>query len=236
VDNAFYRDGASSRRQLPHPTLGLSHASYFLSVCRFVPAKNLIRLIDAFARYRDHVHSGDPWDLVLCGDGPQADAIAAAIARSRHAGAFHLPGFLQASDLIPWYAHASAFVLPSLSEPWGLVANEAASAGLPLLLSQRAGCAQTFISETEGVTSSQFDPLDVEEMAHKLMWMTLLPEDERCAMGQRAMQLVDRWGPERFAQGALEAVTLATECLSTAHPRSLQQVGRLNDTVARCSS
>ena len=39
------------------------------------------------------------WDLVLCGDGPEAAAIEAAIATSGHAEAIHRPGFLQADAL-----------------------------------------------------------------------------------------------------------------------------------------
>ena len=77
-------------------------------------------------------------------------------------------------------------MLPSLSEPWGLVVNEAASAGLPLLVSERAGCAATLVPEPEGTTGARFDPLDIEEMTLKLTWLALLSQDERRAMGQRA--------------------------------------------------
>ena len=40
-----------------------------------------------------------PWDLVLCGDGPDRDLVASAIAASSRADAFHRPGFLQADEL-----------------------------------------------------------------------------------------------------------------------------------------
>ena len=51
----------------------------------------------------------------------------------------HCPGFLQSESLARWYVHAGAFVLPSVSEPWGLVVNEAAASGLPLLVSISCG-------------------------------------------------------------------------------------------------
>src|SRR5262249_29590175 len=158
VDSAFYRDRAASWRARPDGREGLPEAPFFLSVCRFVPEKNLLRLIEAFMRYREQPRAGVPWDLVLCGDGPQAALIEGAIARSGHGGGIHRPGFLQAESLTRWYAHAGAFVLPSLSEPWGLVVNEAASAGLPLLVSQRAGCAPTLVPEPDGITGARFDP------------------------------------------------------------------------------
>ena len=139
VDNAFYRKQADFWHDHPEGRQGLPDSPYFLTVCRFVAEKNLLRLIKAFSSYRDQASHEHSWDLVVCGDGPQADLIDAAIRRSGHAAAIHRPGFLQADALARWYAHAGAFVLPSLSEPWGLVVNEAASCGLPLLVSNRAG-------------------------------------------------------------------------------------------------
>jgi glycosyltransferase involved in cell wall biosynthesis len=132
-----------------------------------------------------------------------------AIDRSGHASAIHRTGFLQAMDVSRLYAHAAAFVHPSLSEPWGLVVNEAAATGLPLLVSRRAGCALTLLPEPEGTTGARFDPLDVEELTQKLGWMTLLSPEDRRAMGARAAETVSRWGPDRFAQGTIEALEMS---------------------------
>lgn len=222
VDNTFYRNRADNWRSSADGCQGLPASPFFLSVCRFVPEKNLIRLIEAFARYRDQACCTRRWDLVLCGNGPQAGLIEEIIARSDHAEAIHRPGFLQVDALCRWYAHAAAFVLPSLSEPWGLVVNEAASAGLPLLVSERAGCAATLVPEPEGTTGARFDPLKVEEMAQKLTWLALLSEDERLAMGQRAVEVVSHWGPDRFVQGSLEAIDLAVRCPRTCKTSLLQ--------------
>ena len=164
------------------------------------------------------------WHLVICGDGPLAPEIKQAIAQSRCAPAIHCPGFLQSDALPRWYAHAGAFVLPSLSEPWGLVVNEAAASGLPLLVSSRAGCAATLVPEPDGTTGSRFDPFDVEAITNKLAWMASpwLLEDRR-AMGQQAAETVSHWGPDRFAQGALEALDLARVPRSPPRPRWLER-------------
>jgi 1,2-diacylglycerol 3-alpha-glucosyltransferase len=108
-----------------------------------------------------------------------------------------------------YYAHAAAFVLPSLSEPWGLVVNEAAACGLPLLVSSRAGCSGTLVPDPDGTTGGRFDPLDVEEMTTKLAWMAALDGEDRRAMGLRAAGVVSSWGPDRFARGAMEALEFA---------------------------
>ncbi len=70
---------------------------------------------------------------MLCGGGPAAAQVEEAVAASSFADSIHRPGFLQADELSRWYAFASAFVHPSLMEPWGLVVNEAAACGPPAL-------------------------------------------------------------------------------------------------------
>lgn len=210
VDNMYFRDRASFWRERGPDHPPAFPAPFFLSVCRFVPEKNLLRLIDAYDLYRRLTPGPKPWDLVLCGDGPQWPIIQRRIRQSEYSESIHCPGFLQLPELTRLYADAAAFVLPSLSEPWGLVANEAASAGLPLLISQRAGCSNTLAPRPLGSTGAQFDPLDTEQIASRLAWISSLSDAERHAMGERAMDLVNLWGPDRFGQGMLEAVARVT--------------------------
>src|SRR5262249_21543307 len=175
---------------------------------RFVPEKNRPRLVRAFAAYRRSA-GGRPWDLVLVGDGPAAVEVEDSVRESGCAGAIHRPGFLQADELSRWYAFAGAFVHPSLMEPWGLVVNEAAACGLPLLVSDRAGCAETLVPEGPRSTGRPFDPRGVEGMAAGLAWIAGLPESERRSLGLRAAEVVARWGPERFAIATIEALQIA---------------------------
>jgi glycosyltransferase involved in cell wall biosynthesis len=209
VDNDYFAAAATFWRQANNGRSGLPPASYFLAVSRFVAEKNLVRLIEAFAAYRARSDSQTAWDLVLCGDGPARSRLDQAIASSGCGTAIHFPGFLQYDALPRWYAHAGAFVLPSLSEPWGLVANEAAASGLPLVVSSRAGCAPTLVPEASRMSGTQFDPLDISAMTEKLTWMSSLDGEERAAMGERAAKTVADWGPLRFAEGVLEALNLA---------------------------
>ncbi|MGP0069170.1 MAG: glycosyltransferase family 4 protein [Isosphaeraceae bacterium] len=211
VDNDYFAEGARRWRADPSGRVGLPASPYFLSVSRFVPEKNLVRLIEAFARYRRATAEQPAWDLVLCGDGPGKARVESAVAASGFTHAIHCPGFLQVVDLPRWYAHAGAFVLPSLSEPWGLVANEAAASRLPLLLSGRAGCSATLVPDPDGTTGARFDPTDVDAIAAGLCWMANLPVEIREAMGRRAMDTVALWGPDRFARGVVEAIELARE-------------------------
>jgi 1,2-diacylglycerol 3-alpha-glucosyltransferase len=209
VDNAAFAARAEAARRSTDARRGLPERPYFLAINRFVPEKNLNRLVEAFARYRLDAPTGHAWDLVLCGDGPGAVDVERAIRASGVAEAIHRPGFLQVEELAPWLAFASAFVHPSLMEPWGLVVNEAAACGLPLLVSDRAGCVETLVPDPPGTTGRRFDPRDELELTSALAWISGLPESERRSMGQNAAEVVGRWGPERFAEGTVEALALA---------------------------
>ena len=221
VDNVLYATRAEAARCSPEARHGLPEVPYFLAVSRFAPEKNLPRLVRAFARYRKAAPEGQGWDLVLCGGGPGADEVEAAIAASGVGQAIHRPGFLQADELSRWYAFASAFVHPSVMEPWGLVVNEAAACGLPLLVSERAGCVETLVPDPSGTTGKRFDPRDIEAMAANLSAMADLPEADRIAMGRRAAAVVAEWGPERFARGTLEALALANNSSPLRRDRTL---------------
>ena len=209
VDGAAFAARAEAARRAVDARRGLPDRPYFLAINRFVPEKNLVALIEAFARYRADAPSELAWDLVLCGDGPGAAEVDWAIETSGFGRSIHRPGFLQTDEMAPWLAFASAFVHPSLMEPWGLVVNEAAACGLPLLVSDRAGCVETFVPEPAGTTGRRFDPRDVRELAGALARMASLPDDERRGMGRRAAEVAALWGPERFASGTIEALALA---------------------------
>lgn len=208
VDNDHFGRLARAARSSPEGRSGLPDRPYFLAVSRFVPEKNLVRLIGAFAEYRREA-GATAWDLVLCGDGPGAAEVEAAVRDSGVPEAIHRPGFLQADALARWLAHASGFVHPSQMEPWGLVVNEAAACGLPLLVSDRAGCAETLVPDSIGTTGRRFDPSSGRDISASLRWLAGLPDEERCEMGRRAAEVVSAWGPDRFAQGMLEALELA---------------------------
>jgi glycosyltransferase involved in cell wall biosynthesis len=66
-----------------------------------------------------------------------------------HGGAVFFYGFRQIEENAVFYALAEAFVLPSLKEEWGLVVNEAMAAGLPVIVSRTAGCAEDLLPGSE---------------------------------------------------------------------------------------
>ena len=59
------------------------------------------------------------------------------------------PGFAQRDQLAAYYALAEALVFPTLSDPWGLVVNEAMACGLPIIASDAAGCVADLVQDGE---------------------------------------------------------------------------------------
>ena len=209
VDGLEFAAKAETSRLSVSSRTGLPSRPYFVAVNRFAPEKNLPRLIEAYRRYRLGTVDEHAWDLVLCGDGPDRARIDEAIQSSGFPESIHTPGFLQAEDLPRWLAFASAFVHPAPSEPWGLVVNEAAACGLPLLVSDRAGAVETFVPEHTATSGRRFDPFDVDAMASALAEMANLSAEARSSLGENAQSIAMEWGPERFAEGAIHSFELA---------------------------
>ena len=102
----------------------------FLFVGRMVEDKGVKVLSRAYAKYRSRC--SDPWRLICAGAGPLAAGL-------KSAEGVTLKGFLQPRELAEVMLEASVFVLPSLFEPWGVVVNEAAAAGMPIIVSDSVG-------------------------------------------------------------------------------------------------
>jgi glycosyltransferase involved in cell wall biosynthesis len=141
--------------------LGVPHdARYLLYVGGLSPHKNLVRLIEAFAR----VATRDA-KLILTGDlhdvfHTHVPQIRAAIVKHDLCDRVIMTGFVPDEELVFLYSRAIALVQPSLLEGFGLPAVEAMACGTPVL-SSRTGS----LPEVVGEAGVYFDPTDVGSMA-----------------------------------------------------------------------
>jgi glycosyltransferase involved in cell wall biosynthesis len=208
VDNSYFARGADAARAdaaVLRAKRGLP-PRYFLSVARFVPKKNLARLIEAYALYAAAAGPA-AWGLVLSGSGPLESALRAQVASAGLEGCVNFRGFLQYPELPACYGLAAAFVLPSESDQWGLVVNEAMAAGLPVLVSSRCGCAPDLVRT--GENGFTFAPDDVAEIAARLTEIAGYDDARRAVMGRRSREIIAEFSPEAFAQGLEAAVGAA---------------------------
>lgn len=124
----------------------------FLYVGRLSPEKNLSFLLRAFA-----LPSMVDFHLTLVGDGPARSELQSIAGRN-----ITFMGHVPNGQLHVVYAANDVFVLPSLSEPWGLVVEEALYCGLPVLASKKVGCAEDLVINTG--SGLCFDPSSDESL------------------------------------------------------------------------
>ena len=116
------------------------------------------------------------------------------------AGLVIFAGFRQIEELPAFYGSAGAFIHPALSEPWGLVINEAMASGLPVLSSRNVGAAEELV--VDGKTGYLFDPRNIEEMANAMSKVTGMTQEEQLTMGRAAFEMVERKAPAKaFGEG-----------------------------------
>ena len=200
VDNAHFEARRTGGAGWGGPGLA---SPYFLCVARFVPKKNLLGLIDAYRSYAV-ASAGGAWPLVLSGSGPLEAALRERVREAALGDHVHFPGFLQYDELPGCYAGAGAFVLPSVSDQWGLVVNEAMAAGLPVIVSRRCGCAEDLV--VDGENGFTFDPGSPATLSELLARMASMAPGNRRAMGERSRERVRVYSPKAFAEGLRRAI------------------------------
>ena len=173
-------------------------APRFLYVGRLSPEKSLDVLLNAFVQ----VHQALPAaSLVLVGSGPQQQELAD-LSRSLGLGDVVLfAGSMDTAALAIEYAKASCLVLPSCSEPWGLVVNEALSYGCPVVVSHRCGCVPELVENKP--TGFVFEAGNVDELASKLVAVpTIFVNVE--ATARSCLDLISTFSPEAAAEEILK--------------------------------
>ncbi|QKZ13638.1 glycosyltransferase family 1 protein [Spirosoma sp. KUDC1026] len=168
VDNDVLADNyqqALATRQIRQQQLGL-RPNNFIFVGRLIGFKNLPTLLQSFADARQQSSQSSDWGLLILGEGEElASLTAQRDALDLTKAVTFLPGQ-------PWFrvpellALSNVLVLPSTSEPWGLVVNEAMACGLPVIVSDRCGCVADLVDN--GKTGFVFDPAQPDQLTYHL--------------------------------------------------------------------
>lgn len=174
---------------------GLGDAPLVLSVSARRPHKNLVRLLEAFARVR---HEPAPL-LVLPGYRTAFEGeVQGAVVRLGLEERVRTLGWVPDEDLEGLYAAAACFVFPSLAEGFGQPVLEAMERGVPVATSDASS-----LPEVGNDAVLYFDPLDVAAIADAIQ--TLLADRsiaERLAAAGRARAREFSW--ERTARATIE--------------------------------
>jgi len=131
------------------------------------PIKNHVRLIEAFGIFKERTKH--PHRLVLAGaDNRGADKVKAAAAASPYRKDIFFTGHFPVTSLPELYAGADIVVIPSIYEGFGMGILEAMASGVPVACARAAS-----LPETAGHAALYFNPLDVEDMADRMVTLTV---------------------------------------------------------------
>lgn len=171
----------------------LNYPKNLLYVGRYLPFKGVELLWKCFSELADIEFS--EWKLICLGTGDLWGN------RLIHPAIEHV-GFVQPGEMSKFLGESDAFILPSFKEPWGVVIQEMAAAGLPILCSNTVGAASRFLQESENGFS--FKANDAEAMTKALRKIMSRTDDELKAMGQRSHAIAQEVNPQQWVQTLLE--------------------------------
>jgi glycosyltransferase involved in cell wall biosynthesis len=202
VDNElFARGAAEARRNSDALRSSLSlPARYIIFAGRLVREKGVVDLLAAYANLEEDLRR--QVGLVYVGDGDlraQLEADAHAVAP----GVIKFAGFAHREQLAAYYALADALVLPTHTDTWGLVVNEAMACGLPVIVSRVAGCVADLVDEAWN--GFLLAPGDVAALSEAMKSLASNPEI-RASMAANSVKRIAQYSPQAWTDGLVRAV------------------------------
>lgn len=162
----------------------------FLFVGRYYEFKGIKDLWNAFIELQSE--ESNEWELWCLGVGD--------IEPLQHPKIKHF-GFVQPKDLEPILEKTGVFVLPSRFEPWGVVVQEYAAAGFPLLMSEAVGAKEAFL--VNNGNGHSFPANNVAALKKELKKFIKLSSKELILMAEESHRLAQTISPQKWANTVL---------------------------------
>ncbi len=177
----------------------------FIFCGRFVGIKNPLFAIDVALQTSKRL--GRRTSLLFVGSGTlESQMRKAALAAADYVDC-EFAGFADQALLPGLYSSARIFLFPTLWDPWGVVANEACAAGLPVLVTPVAGSAGELIRHTE---NGFVLPLELERWTDVAVQL-LSDRTLYRSMSLRSLELVQDYSYANAATGIINAVAASTQ-------------------------
>lgn len=145
----------------------------FVYVGRLIECKNIDFMIRAFLVYHQKYANSE---LHIVGKGTLDEML-----KNRYAscGSIFWDGPKYGNDLLDVYRQNHVLVLPSTYEPWGLVVNEAMSAGMPVLVSNEVGAHYDLVDGND--TGFVFDAYDEQALVNVMEQISSVDTYKKCS-------------------------------------------------------
>lgn len=155
--------------------------------------KGVQTVLDALARVRER----QPVRFVVAGVGTHAQTLREHVERDGLSDIVEFLGFVPDEDLRMWYAAADLAVVPSLYEPFGMVALETMASGTPCIAADTGGLRELVVHEATGLRFTPGDPESLSSAMLRLLTDKRL--DKRLTVDARRM-LNDQFSWPSIAQ------------------------------------
>lgn len=184
VDEEFFTPPASLDVSALRAGLGLdADARVIATVCQLEDRKSVVELARAYAAIDAGERRGSV--LAMLGDGPRRPEVEA-IARSVDGGEIRLLGHVPAETVRSWLWASDCFALATRNDPNPLSPIEASFAGLPLLLSTKAGNIDELLRD--GETGWRLESVDEASLSSGLRRVLRTEAQQLREMGQHAQR------------------------------------------------
>ncbi len=107
--------------------------------------------------------------FVMAGNGDMMNKMIDLVAQRGIADKFHFTGFLRGRQVQEMLAESDVYVMPSVSEPFGISPLEAMQVGTPSIISKQSGCAEILSH------AIKIDYWDIEAMADAIYGIVTYP-------------------------------------------------------------
>jgi glycosyltransferase involved in cell wall biosynthesis len=174
----------------------------FIYVGRLSPEKSIDLLLEA---WREHISDNALSELRIIGSGPEYNHLTTLIQSLGLTSSVKLIGALSSEDLGLEYLNATALILPSQSEPWGLVVNEAFYYGCPAIVSSNCGCVPELI---QGKTGKAFSTGVLSSLVKSINeWAAQEIDIKESSIACRT--LIDEFSPQHAAKKIVTGLMFA---------------------------
>lgn len=179
------------RREESRRELGLEGKVAIAVVGRLLALKGFDTIVPAVARL---AKEGMPIQLMIAGDGPYRAQLERLI--ETHAAPATLCGNLDRRGVVRLLTASDVFVLASTREAWGLVVNEAALCGLPLVCSHAVGAVPDLVFPGE---NGYIFPAGDGQRLYEILKCLATDARLRERMGVRSQEVLRRWRTDNRA-------------------------------------
>jgi glycosyltransferase involved in cell wall biosynthesis len=202
VDDSFFRYQSQlpgSNRGALRQRLGIATDMPVILVAGKLSAKKQpLHLLRAFERLRARRQCA----LIFAGDGELRVAIQTTCA-DRSIPDVYITGFLNQTEMPAAYSASDVLVLPSAwGETWGLAINEGMNCSLPVVVTDRVGCASDLVRDGENGYVVSWN--DVNALVDALEKLIADPE-LRKRFGCRSFEIIQDYSLERTVEGVVRA-------------------------------